>query len=290
MVANNARAVASALIPVANVQALAEACNGVDGQVPERYLVAEAEEVIAGGGGSHSEIPVVDLRKLLDTRSSEECAKLKSACHHWGFFQLINHGMPDDVIGNLMRDVAEFFDLPLEAKKEWAQRPDSVQGYGQAFVVSEDQKLDWADMLHLQLQPTDRVLGLSPHTDASGLTLLLQMNNDVQGLQVKKDGRWFAVDAVDAAFIVKVGDVLEIMSNGEFRSVEHRAVIHPNKERISVAMFHCPSLNLKLFPLPEFVKKGEKVRYRSTSYEDFLKQYFSAKLDGRARLERLKLE
>jgi len=46
------------------------------------------------------------------------------------------------------------------------------------------------------------------------------------------------------------------MSNGEFRSVEHRAVIHPNKERISVAMFHCPSLNLKLCPLPEFVKKG----------------------------------
>jgi isopenicillin N synthase-like dioxygenase len=78
------------------------------------------------------------------------------------------------------------------------------------------------------------------------------------------------------------------MSNGEFRSVEHRAVIHPNKERISVAMFHCPSLNLKLCPLPEFVKKGEKVRYRSTSYEDFLEQYFAAKLDGTERLERLK--
>jgi hypothetical protein len=95
MAANNARAVASAL-PVANVQALAEACNGIDGQVPERYLVAEAEAeagseeiVVAGGGGSHSEIPVVDLRKLLDTRSSEkECAKLKSACHPWGFFQV----------------------------------------------------------------------------------------------------------------------------------------------------------------------------------------------------------
>ena len=59
-------------------------------------------------------------------------------------------------------------------------------------------------------QAAERVLGLSPHTDASGLTLLLQMNNDVQGLQVKKDGRWFAVDAVDGAFIVNVGDVLEV--------------------------------------------------------------------------------
>ena len=59
-------------------------------------------------------------------------------------------------------------------------------------------------------QAADRVLGLSPHSDASGMTLLLQMNNDVQGLQVKKDGRWFAVDAVDAAFIMNVGDVLEV--------------------------------------------------------------------------------
>jgi isopenicillin N synthase-like dioxygenase len=43
-------------------------------------------------------------------------------------------------------------------------------------------------------QAADRVLGLSAHTDASGLKLLLQMNNDVQELQVKKDGRWFAVE------------------------------------------------------------------------------------------------
>ena len=56
-------------------------------------------------------------------------------------------------------------------------------------------------------QAADRVLGLSPHSDASGMTLLLQMNNDVQGLQVKKDGRWFAVDG---AVIVNVGDVLEV--------------------------------------------------------------------------------
>jgi isopenicillin N synthase-like dioxygenase len=59
-------------------------------------------------------------------------------------------------------------------------------------------------------QAADRVLGLSPHSDASGLTLLLQMNNDVQGLQVKKDGRWFAVDAMDGAFVVNVGDFLEV--------------------------------------------------------------------------------
>lgn len=56
----------------------------------------------------------------------------------------------------------------------------------------------------------DRVLGLSPHTDPSGLTLLRQKNDDVQGLQIKKDGKWFAVDVLDGAFVINVGDALEV--------------------------------------------------------------------------------
>lgn len=60
----------------------------------------------------------------------------------------------------------------------------------------------------------DKVLGLTPHTDADGLTLLLQVNN-VQGLQIKRDGKWFAVDALDDAIIVNVGDILEVMTRNK---------------------------------------------------------------------------
>ena len=78
-------------LPVANVQALAETCNnGVDEPVPQRYLSKDpsAEEVVAADDSSHA-IPVIDFRKLLDPESSEEeCARLGSACHHWGFFQV----------------------------------------------------------------------------------------------------------------------------------------------------------------------------------------------------------
>ena len=78
-------------LPVANVQALAETCNnGVAEPVPRRYLSKDpsAEEVVAADDSSHA-IPVIDFRKLLDPESSEEeCARLGSACHHWGFFQV----------------------------------------------------------------------------------------------------------------------------------------------------------------------------------------------------------
>lgn len=67
--------------------------------------------------------------------------------------QLINHGVPEEVIEKMKIDTEEFFKLPLEKKKAYAQQQNSVEGYGQAFVVSEEQKLDWADMLFLSARP-----------------------------------------------------------------------------------------------------------------------------------------
>jgi hypothetical protein len=69
--------------------------------------------------------------------------------------QLVNHGVPDDVILDVKRDIAEFFRLPLEAKKVYAQLPDGLEGYGHVFVFSEAQKLDWSDMMYLMLRPVE---------------------------------------------------------------------------------------------------------------------------------------
>ncbi|RLN25714.1 S-norcoclaurine synthase 1-like [Panicum miliaceum] len=54
-----------------------------------------------------------------------------------------------------------------------------------------------------------QVIGLSPHTDACAMTLLLHVN-DVQGLQIRRDdGKWLAVEPLDGALTVFVGDVIE---------------------------------------------------------------------------------
>lgn len=52
------------------------------------------------------------------------------------------------------RNIKEFFDLSPEEKKQYAQKPGSLEGYGQAFVISEDQKLEWCDMIFLKAIPT----------------------------------------------------------------------------------------------------------------------------------------
>lgn len=47
-----------------------------------------------------------------------------------------------------------FFELTLEEKNNYVMPADDIQGYGHAYVVSEEQILDWSDALMLVVYPT----------------------------------------------------------------------------------------------------------------------------------------
>ena len=55
----------------------------------------------------------------------------------------------------------------------------------------------------------DLVLGLKAHSDGSGITLLLQ-DKEIEGLQVFKDGKWFRVAVIPHAFVINLGDQMQV--------------------------------------------------------------------------------
>ena len=55
----------------------------------------------------------------------------------------------------------------------------------------------------------DRVFGLSPHADMDGITLLLQ-DDEVVGLNVRKDDQWIAVQPNPYALVINVGNLIEV--------------------------------------------------------------------------------
>jgi isopenicillin N synthase-like dioxygenase len=59
------------------------------------------------------------------------------------------------------------------------------------------------------------VIGLNPHSDATGLTILLQLN-EIEGLQIRKDGMWIPVIPLPSAFVVNIGDILEVNQSNLF--------------------------------------------------------------------------
>ncbi|OEL34841.1 S-norcoclaurine synthase 1 [Dichanthelium oligosanthes] len=129
-------------------------------------------------------------------------------------------------------------------------------------------------------QHRDKVLGIIPHTDTLGLTLLLQVD-DTPGLQIKRGGRWFPVRPLPGAFVVNVGDILDVLTNGAYASVEHRVVPDAERSRVTVATFHEACVEGQVAPLPELVAGGKAAaRYRSIGNLEFRKGTARALVQG----------
>ncbi|XP_044974712.1 gibberellin 20 oxidase 2-like [Hordeum vulgare subsp. vulgare] len=95
----------------------------------------------------------------------------------------------------------------------------------------------------------DRTLGTGPHCDPSALTILLQ-DGEVDGLQVLVDGAWRSVRPKPGELVVNIGDTFMALSNGRYKSCLHRAVVHREKERRSLAYFLAPQEDRVVRPPP----------------------------------------
>ncbi|XP_038697198.1 1-aminocyclopropane-1-carboxylate oxidase homolog 1-like [Tripterygium wilfordii] len=127
----------------------------------------------------------------------------------------------------------------------------------------------------------DLTFGTISHTDPSVLTILLQ--DHVGGLQVKYNGEWVDVKPVLGALVINVGDILQILTNDEYKSVEHRVLANSYHEpRVSVAAFFNTSNRDDLYgPFEELVSADKPALYQPFVLSDFLKRLFTEELGGK---------
>ncbi|XP_030477754.1 protein SRG1 [Cannabis sativa] len=109
---------------------------------------------------------------------------------------------------------------------------------------------------------TDKVLGLKPHSDRSGVTVLLQ-DKEVEGLQVFKDNQWSRVPIIPYALIVNLGDQMEIMTNGVMKSPVHRVTTNAEHMRGSVAVLIEPDIEEEIGPVEGLVNEERPKMYKT---------------------------
>ncbi|KAK8509540.1 hypothetical protein V6N12_001630 [Hibiscus sabdariffa] len=87
---------------------------------------------------------------------------------------------------------------------------------------------------------------------------------------------------LEGAFIVQLGDQIQVMSNGKYKSVVHQVTLSAEKKRLSIASLHSLPLNKKIGPAPELVDEQHPASYKEFSFRDFL-DYISSNnnADGR---------
>ncbi|KAJ8478207.1 hypothetical protein OPV22_021934 [Ensete ventricosum] len=120
------------------------------------------------------------------------------------------------------------------------------------------------------------VMGLRGHTDAGGIILLLQ-DDTVPGLEFLKDGEWVAVPPAQGHRIfVNLGDQVEVVSNGVYKSIRHRVLADGTGSRLSIATFYNPGGDAIISPAAELVYPS---RYR---FQDYLDYYTNTKFSDKA--------
>ncbi|PHT60685.1 hypothetical protein CQW23_03048 [Capsicum baccatum] len=305
--------------------------------VPKRYVLPPSlrpDETL-----SNKCLPIVDLtllrRPLLRPQIIQQ---VRLVCKELGFFQVVNHGIPESVMKDALDVATEFFALPNEEKMHLMSPNvhDPVR-YNTSLNDVKDKVSFWRDFLKhyanpisnwidlwpsnptcykekmgnytkavqklqeelmevifesLELNPTylhediaegsqvmavnfypvcpepDLALGLPPHTDYSLLSIILQNH---QGLQIMdRDEKWHSVPLIEGALIVQMGDHMEVLSNGRYKGVVHRATVNSEKKRLSITSLHSLALGKKVRPAPELVDEQHILSYKEGGISDFL--------------------
>ncbi|WP_417674339.1 isopenicillin N synthase family dioxygenase [Roseibium sp.] len=115
-------------------------------------------------------------------------------------------------------------------------------------------------------QATD-VQGIGAHTDYEFFTLLLPT---APGLEVMNGaGEWIDVPLLPDAYVVNIGDMLEILSNGKFVATSHR-VRKVKEERYSFPLFFSCDYHTRIAPLPELIAPEGSSKYEPLIAGDHL--------------------
>ncbi|XP_050254005.1 hyoscyamine 6-dioxygenase-like [Quercus robur] len=280
-------------------------------------------------------IPVVDLGGHDETAIIQQ---ILEASQEFGFFQVINHGVPSNLMDEAMNVCKEFH--AMSAKDKAVQCSNDLNK--NCFLYTSSQRYAtekyhfWRDSLTHFCHPLEKQiqfwpekptryrnvvskyttevsklgstilgliskgLGVSPEHFSNGLTenpkmivnhyppcpdptltlgvpkhrdpvlinILLQ-EDDLCGLQVFKDEEWIDVEPIPHAFVVNIGYVLQIISNGKLKGAEHRVVTNSNSARTTASFFVSPSDETLIEPAKVLVNTSSPALYRSLPYKDF---------------------
>ncbi|KAM3709714.1 hypothetical protein ACJW31_02G193600 [Castanea mollissima] len=303
-------------------------------------------------------IPLIDLSSFnVPTKRHQLVEQIREAISSWGFFQVINHGIPLSVLNETLDAIKAFHDQPHEVKSKLYNRDNDEKGvmYQSNYDLYRAKVATWHDSLTIWTAPEEKrgkeedipeickkemeaweshsskvaeilfellseglgveaerfkklgffdarllvghyypycpqpdlTVGLKPHTDA-GFTVLLQ--NQVGGLQVKHCDEWVDVEPIPGALTINIGDIIQVISNDNYVSVEHRVLASASKEpRISAVTFFNMHTNASFEPLPELLSSDKPAIYRKSTVAEYIESYYSKGLNCKYFLDKIKI-
>lgn len=297
---------------------------------------------------SHLQVPVIDLiGSDKDDRRKEIVDQVHSASAEWGFFQVVNHGIPTSVLDSMIDGIRMFHEQDLQVKMQLYSR-DRIKRvrFESNIDLYRSRAANWRDTLTLSMSISDHLdpdevpavcrettfeyikhvtelgetlfellsealglklehlrsmecargrtfvchyypacpepeltMGVSKHSDPAFLTILLQ--DHIGGLQVLHQNQWADVPPLAGSLVVNIGDLLQIISNDKFKSVDHRVLANRVGPRISTACFFTGvTVPPRTYcPIRELISEESPSLYKEFVVSDYIAKFFSRPLD-----------
>ncbi|KAL3748431.1 hypothetical protein ACJRO7_009639 [Eucalyptus globulus] len=302
-----------------------------------------------------SSISTVDLSPFFNEEGNEHGKKeaietITKACSEHGFFNIMNHGIPTDLMNKALQLSKTFFQYPPEEKLKLSPAPGDCQipvgyniqpdhsvdkneyflvfqpgssmnvypenlpelrsvmedlysrfvgigsllesiindclGLPPNFLKEYNNERDWDFMAAFHYLPAteSEANGITEHEDGNCITFVFQ--DEVGGLEVRKDGEWIPVVPVEGQIVVNVADFIQVLSNKKFKSATHRVVRSKGRSRYSYGFFYNLHWDKWVEPLPQFTTEiGEPPKYKRFLVKEYQKMRMRNKLDPPARPE-----
>jgi isopenicillin N synthase-like dioxygenase len=114
-----------------------------------------------------------------------------------------------------------------------------------------------------QSEPEKGIYACGAHSDYGMATLLL--TDEHPGLQIYHKGEWIDVPPRPHSFVVNLGDMLQIWTNGRYKSTLHRVLTSSEYERYSIPFFYDPHFETVVDCLPTCTSDNNPPKYTSTT-------------------------
>ncbi|KAL8048143.1 hypothetical protein ABFX02_07G044400 [Erythranthe guttata] len=305
------------------------------------------------------QVPVIDLSGIDDSDVRKKIVEeARIASEMWGFFQVVNHGIPQTVLDGMIDGIRDFNDQNIEEKKKYYSRDNTRRvRFNSSYDLFTSATASWRDSLTIsfsgpdpmdedELPPSCRessleyskhvekfgntllgilseamglksdhlekmecskdhrlgahyyppcpkpelAIGTTKHSDPGFLTILLQ-NQINTCLQVLYQGRWVDIHPIPGALVINIGDLLQLVSNGRFRSSTHRAIASLTGPRISVVCFFSGPANGSTIygPIKELLSEENPPKYRDVVLGEYVTKFLTTGLDNYRALDYYKV-
>ncbi|KAJ4976468.1 hypothetical protein NE237_001574 [Protea cynaroides] len=331
--------------------------NGIKGladsgisKVPEEFVQPPHERINKLEMKRHHIPPPIDLYQLDGPNHDQIVEVLTEAAENVGSFQLVNHGVPTQLLERLKDTAHQFFNQPKEKKVIYLKevRSNPFVKYSSSFAPEKEEVFEWSDHLNMTyggdaealkywpqeckevtldylkaaIKMVSRTLdglltklgltlndeaadayiaskmvainfypkcpnpeltvGTGRHSDVGTLIVLLQ--DEVGGLYVKvedeKEGHWIEIPPIPRALI---------LSNGRYKSAEHRVETTNTQSRVSIPLFVRPQFTDRIGPLHEVVERDGVANYRQVIFDEYMKNKYGQGHVGKRTLDFAKI-